>query len=172
MKNIRYLLAFFSIVNILCIKAQVNGKVVEVSQKNDTTVVPGVTLVWNKTSIATTTDKNGDFKIKPSSETKQLIISAIGYKSDTLTVSDDNKFLLLVLKNGVDLQEIQIVYYSTGTEISYLNPIKTEILNERSLMKAACCNLSESFETNPSIDVNFADAVSGTKQIKMLGVEL
>lgn len=170
MKNIRYLLAFISIVNILCIKAQVKGKVVEVSPKNDTTVVPGVTLVWNKTSIATTTDKNGDFKIKPSSETDQLIINAIGYKSDTIIVSDASKFLLLVLKSGVDLQEIQIVYYSTGTEISYLNPIKTEILNERSLMKAACCNLSESFETNPSIDVNFADAVSGTKQIQMLGL--
>ena len=38
------------------------------------------------------------------------------------------------------------------------------------LLKAACCNLSESFETNPSIDVNFADAVTGTRQIKMLGL--
>ena len=170
MKTIRYLLAFIGIVNILCIKAQVKGKVVEVSQKNDTTVVPGVILVWNKTSIATTTDKNGDFKLKSSSETDRLIINAIGYKSDTIIVSDQSKLLLLVLKSGVDLQEIQIVYYSTGTEISYLNPIKTEILNERSLMKAACCNLSESFETNPSIDVNFADAVSGTKQIQMLGL--
>jgi len=38
------------------------------------------------------------------------------------------------------------------------------------LLKAACCNLSESFETNPSIDVNFADALTGTRQIKMLGL--
>ena len=38
------------------------------------------------------------------------------------------------------------------------------------MLKAACCNLSESFETNPSIDVNFSDAISGTKQIKMLGL--
>ena len=57
MKTIRYLLAFIGIVNILCIKAQVKGKVVEVSQKNDTTVVPGVILVWNKTSIAITFPK-------------------------------------------------------------------------------------------------------------------
>ncbi|MEO6302636.1 MAG: carboxypeptidase-like regulatory domain-containing protein, partial [Bacteroidia bacterium] len=168
--KIRYLLALLCIVNILCIKAQIKGKVVEVSQKNDTTVVPGVTLVWDRTSIATTTDKNGDFKLNSSSETTKLIINAIGYKSDTLAITDVNKFLLLVLKNGLDLQEIEIVYYSNGTEISYLNPIKTEILTERSLMKAACCNLSESFETNPSIDVNFADAVSGTKQIQMLGL--
>lgn len=166
----RYLLALLCIVNITCIKAQIKGKVVEIGQKKDTTVVPGVTLVWDKTAIATTTDKNGDFSIKPSTESNKLIINAIGYKSDTLIVNNSNKFLLLVLKNGLDLQEIEIVYYSTGTEISYLNPIKTEILTERSLMKAACCNLSESFETNPSIDVNFADAVSGTKQIQMLGL--
>lgn len=168
--KIRYLLALLCIVNILCIKAQITGKIVEVSQKKDTTVVPGVTLVWDKSYIAATSDKNGDFTIATSSLSNKLIINAVGYKRDSIIVTDSTKFLLLVLKSGVDLQEIEIVYYSTGTEISYLNPIKTEILTERSLMKAACCNLSESFETNPSIDVNFADAVSGTKQIQMLGL--
>lgn len=168
--KIRYLLALIGIVNILCVKAQIKGKVVEISQKSDTTVVPGVILFWEKTAVATTTDKNGDFKLKTTPETNRLIITAVGYKNDTINITDTNKFLLLVLNSGVDLQEIQVVYYSSGTEISYLNPIKTEILTERSLMKAACCNLSESFETNPSIDVNFADAVSGTKQIQMLGL--
>ena len=38
------------------------------------------------------------------------------------------------------------------------------------MLKAACCNLSESFETNPAIDVNFSDALTGTKQIQMLGL--
>lgn len=170
MKKIHFLLALFSIVNILCFKAQVNGKIMEVSPKNDTTVVPGVAIVWFKTSIATVTDNDGNFQLATSSQSNKLIISAIGYKNDTVTVADTSKFLLLVLKNGINLNEIEIVYYSNGTEVSYLNPIKTEILNERSLMKAACCNLSESFETNPSIDVNFSDAVSGTKQIQMLGL--
>jgi len=43
-------------------------------------------------------------------------------------------------------------------------------VNSAELLKAACCNLSESFETNPSIDVNFSDALTGTKQIRMLGL--
>lgn len=54
--------------------------------------------------------------------------------------------------------------------MSFINPIKTEELTERELFKAACCNLSESFETNPSVDVSFTDAISGTKQIRMLGL--
>ncbi len=46
----------------------------------------------------------------------------------------------------------------------------TSVLTSKELLKAACCNLAESFETNPSIDVSFSDALTGTKQIKMLGL--
>jgi outer membrane receptor protein involved in Fe transport len=38
------------------------------------------------------------------------------------------------------------------------------------LRKAACCNLSESFETNASVDVNYTDAATGAKQIQLLGL--
>jgi outer membrane receptor for ferrienterochelin and colicins len=154
----------------LCLKAQVNGKIVEISEKADTTVVPGAVVVWEGSSIAATTDGNGNFTLPTSSKTNKLEIQAVGYKDRKIVVKDSTKFLLLVLKSGVDLTEVEILYYTNGTEISYLNPIKMEVLNERSLMKAACCNLSESFETNPSIDVNYTDAVSGTKQIQMLGL--
>lgn len=43
-------------------------------------------------------------------------------------------------------------------------------IDDQELKKAACCNLSESFETNASVDVSFSDAVTGTKQIEMLGL--
>lgn len=38
------------------------------------------------------------------------------------------------------------------------------------LFKAACCNLGESFVNNPSVDVNYSDAATGAKQIKLLGL--
>lgn len=151
--------------------SQVKGRVVEISQnKKDTTVLPGVTVFWLNTSVGTITDMNGLFSIPSSSSTNQLIITSVSYKSDTLTITDTTHFLSIRLKGGVDLNEVEVVYETTGTELSYMNAIKMETLNERSLMKAACCNLSESFETNPSVDVNFADAVTGTKQIQMLGL--
>jgi len=46
-----------------------------------------------------------------------------------------------------------------------------QTLSTGELEKAACCNLSESFSTNASVDVNFTDAVSGAKQIQMLGLD-
>ena len=43
-------------------------------------------------------------------------------------------------------------------------------LNREELCKAACCNLGESFTTNPAVDVNYSDAATGAKQIKLLGL--
>lgn len=44
-------------------------------------------------------------------------------------------------------------------------------IDKKELLKAACCNLSESFETNATVDVSFSNAVTGTKQLKMLGLD-
>lgn len=151
-------------------RAQIKGKIVEYSENSDTSAVPGVIVRWENTSIVATSDANGNFSLPVVGETRVLQIQALGYEHKQIKVKDTAQFLLIRLKNGLDLKEIEIVYVSNGTEISYLNAMKIETLTERSLMKAACCNLSESFETNPSIDVNFADAVSGAKQIQMLGL--
>ena len=57
-----------------------------------------------------------------------------------------------------------------GLKKSLTGTANTTLVTSKELLKAACCNLAESFETNPSIDVNFSDALTGTKQIKMLGL--
>lgn len=46
----------------------------------------------------------------------------------------------------------------------------TEFISSKELLRAACCNLGESFTTNPSVDVNYADATTGAQQIKLLGL--
>lgn len=43
-------------------------------------------------------------------------------------------------------------------------------IRREELFRAACCNLGESFTTNPSVDVNYSDATTGAKQIKLLGL--
>ncbi len=68
------------------------------------------------------------------------------------------------------LQEIKVNNGSKSLKKSYSLTANTTVLTSKELLKAACCNLAESFETNPSIDVNFSDALTGTKQIKMLGL--
>ncbi len=68
------------------------------------------------------------------------------------------------------LDEVKVVKKKKGIQKSLKNVTNTSVVTSKELLKAACCNLAESFETNPSIDVNFSDALTGTKQIKMLGL--
>ncbi len=70
----------------------------------------------------------------------------------------------------VKLDTVKIVNTKKGIRKSIKTIANTSIVSSKELLKAACCNLAESFETNPSIDVNFSDALTGTKQIKMLGL--
>jgi outer membrane receptor for ferrienterochelin and colicins len=68
------------------------------------------------------------------------------------------------------LQAIKVISKNKGLQKSSKITANTTLVTSKELLKAACCNLAESFETNPSIDVNFSDALTGTKQIKMLGL--
>lgn len=72
--------------------------------------------------------------------------------------------------NSKQLDEVIIRQRQKSTTINMLDPLKQEKIGSRELLKAACCNLSESFETTPSVDVAFTDAVTGYKQIQMLGL--
>ncbi|MBR1687717.1 MAG: TonB-dependent receptor [Prevotella sp.] len=45
-----------------------------------------------------------------------------------------------------------------------------QLITQQELFRAACCNLGESFATNPSVDVSYSDAATGAKQIRLLGL--
>ncbi|HEY1038785.1 MAG TPA: carboxypeptidase-like regulatory domain-containing protein, partial [Bacteroidia bacterium] len=149
---------------------KLTGKVFEVTGKGDTSALPGVLVKWINTTTAGFSNEQGQFELLYSPKTDTIIVSNIGYKTDTLKIDTTKRFIVLYLSDIKTLNEVQITYKSNGTEFSMMSAIKIETLGQRELMKAACCNLSESFETNPSIDVNFSDAVTGTKQIQMLGL--
>ena len=109
------------------------------------------------------------FTIPFSKENKLLVISYVGYQQKVITVTEP-KSVTVQLSPSSDLETIVINAERKATQVSLLDSRNIIVLNSKELLKAACCNLSESFETNASIDVNFSDAVTGTKQIKMLGL--
>ncbi len=100
---------------------------------------------------------------------QNLVISYVGFKTDTLTITKP-QMVHHWLQPIDNLDAVTITSRKQATSKSYLQAANVFTVSSDELLKAACCNLSESFETNPSIDVNFADAVTGTKQIKMLGL--
>lgn len=70
-----------------------------------------------------------------------------------------------------EIQGVNMVKWKPATAISKKQVGLVIDINKKELLKAACCNLSESFETNATVDVAFSNAVTGTKQLKMLGLE-
>lgn len=149
----------------------IRGVVVSQNKKGKLEPIPYANVYWMNTNYGTSTDSNGTFQLAIPENPTKVIASFVGFVSDTQTVKNFNKPLSFELKEAVDLQTVEVEYQRKTTEISFINPMKMENISERELFKAACCNLSESFETNPSVDVNFTDAVTGAKQIRMLGLD-
>lgn len=120
--------------------------------------------------ISTLTDENGAFDLEAAEPVKQIIVQYLGYATDTMEVPSTGEPLHIAMRSGATIDEVLIKKRKKSTEINMLNTGKMENMGGRELAKAACCNLSESFETTPSVDVGFTDAVSGYKQISMLGL--
>lgn len=149
----------------------ISGVIRDGSSAGQTAPLPGASLYWLGTTQGTTSDGQGRFSLaRPDGEHKPLIISFVGYKTDTLHVHGQTT-LEVVLHSNATLNEVVVESRSFGSRISAANPMKTETITTKELQKAACCNLSESFETNASVDVSFSDAVTGAKQIQMLGLD-
>ena len=161
------LLLLIILPSLLGAQNQLSGQITEANTANLS--LPGANVYWLNTTIGDVTDFEGNFRIPYKSDYKKLVISFVGFKTDTLTVSS-SKFIKHELEATSDLDEVTIEARKKASYLSYVSTQNVTTISSDELLKAACCNLSESFETNPSIDVNFADAVSGTKQIKMLGL--
>jgi outer membrane receptor for ferrienterochelin and colicins len=147
----------------------IKGVVLESNKKGEFKPLAGASVVWLNSGIGTATDSSGIFSIKHSGTESRLVISYTGYKPDTIAITSMTE-LKIILAAGKQLNEVLITSKQRSTYLSALSPLRTQIMTEKELFKAACCNLSESFETNPSVDVSYNDAVTGSKQIQLLGL--
>ena len=67
------------------------------------------------------------------------------------------------------MQAAVFVERQPGNSILRNREIRTEVINAAGLCKMACCNLAESFENSASVSVGYSDAVTGARQIRLLG---
>jgi outer membrane receptor for ferrienterochelin and colicins len=174
-KSLSLLLCF--IVGVSGVYAQVNhtkheikGYVYERDAKGKLQPLPGAHVFCPKEQKGSVTDINGAFMVHAhNSFPHPIIASFVGYESDTITLKKA-KELKFVLEPSI-LDEVQLVDRQKSNAKSLLQTTNLEWISSAELQKAACCNLSESFETNPSVDVSFTDAITGAKQIQMLGID-
>lgn len=165
---------FFTIIMVLAGpyvygQGKLEGKIID-SEDPAEAGLAGANIFWAGTNTGTTTNAAGHFTIKKLRGADRLVISFVGYSTDTLQIQPDEEYITHSLSQNNEIPEVVITGRASGTYISKLEPVLTFNITSAELCKAACCNLSESFETNASVDVNYSDASTGAKQIQLLGL--
>ncbi|MDG2344113.1 MAG: carboxypeptidase-like regulatory domain-containing protein [Flavobacteriales bacterium] len=144
------------------------GHVFEI-ENDSLSPLPGVHVYYLGTTKGAITDEKGVFNLDYDHSNNVLVFSFIGYQPDTLTIELDQE-INVVMGEGKILKDFEVEFKKGAYSFSKIDPRHAHIIGQDELRKAACCNLAESFETNPSIDATFTDAVTGTKQIQMMGL--
>jgi outer membrane cobalamin receptor len=130
----------------------------------------GATVGWEGTTIGTVTDENGDFWLEKMPDTANLVIQYVGYSPVTIQMFPHEDTALIKIEGVTELQTVTVSEHRGDTYTSTLGTLNMEQITSCELKKAACCNLSESFETNGSVDVMRQDAVTSASEIQMLGL--
>jgi outer membrane receptor for ferrienterochelin and colicins len=136
---------------------------------NGKEILPGGTLNFPGTSIFVSANENGNFELSLKGiSDKRIIASETGYKTDTIDLGDKMYISITLRKNanelkGVTVTDTRAAYISTGA-------IKTEVINQRELSKAACCDLAGCFGTQASVQPQTTNVVTNAQELRILGL--
>ena len=130
----------------------------------------GVNVYWKIANVGTVTDEQGRYSIELHPTICCLVFSFVGYENDTVHHMCDAQHYDHVMQSAVTLDEVEIAARQKAQYVSSLDPHHLEQITSEGIRRAACCNLAESFEGNASVDVAYSDAVTGARQIELLGL--
>ncbi len=175
MKKIKKIAIIAFVINLILVSFSfgktLSGKIFIIDEEGNTKPAVRASVFWLGTEIGTLTNERGEFQIQKHPKSHSLVIRYLGIAQDTVFVEHNQESIIVTLTPTVTTPEVEVTEQRSEIEISKSSPVKTEIITQEGLKKAACCNLSESFVTNPSVDVTFNDPLTGTKQIIILGLK-
>jgi len=171
MKHICLSLVFIFLFSLNINASEIKGRVFGLDENNQQVPLHRASVSILGDSKGVLSDANGNFKITVPKNAHYLIISYVGFDRDTVHFHNhDESNLIVILKPSLISEGVTVVGQKSPIEVSLSSPLKMETITERGLHKAACCNLAESFEVSPSVDVEYSDAISGAKRIQLLGL--
>ena len=150
---------------VMTAQSMLTGTVVGPDSEGRLMPLRGAVVTWPGTKVGTYTDSLGRFAIARQQSTDTLRVSMVGYVSVFIVPGFDDG--LRVELEPISAEDVTV----TGMRQTISDaPVKTEVISKRDLTKAACCSLAESFEKSPTVEVSYSDAVSGARQIQLLGL--
>ncbi len=130
----------------------------------------GATVFWKSSQIGTVTDTSGKFSLPHPEKLDTLVVRYVGYTPVQVQVLPDETKIWVEISGITQLSEVNISDRKFDNATSLLDSRNVESINRKELRKAPCCNLSESFETTGAVDVVYSNALTGVKEIQMLGL--
>lgn len=171
MKNRFFILLAILMFLPLSVMAQrvVTGIVVDANTQQP---LIGASLYWKNTTAGATTSVDGTFSIRRVSGFETLVVDYLGYDIAEVELEDKdvNNVNIELQPSAVDIDEVVIEGQQRGNYAKSSGITRQEQISFAGLCKMACCSLAESFENSASVTVGYSDAISGARQIKMLGL--
>lgn len=149
------------------ISAQNVSGVVRDASNNEPLI--GASVYWLGTNVGIGTELDGTYELHRVKGYDMLVAAYVGYQSDTIKVEAGVTKVDFALKSATEIDEV-VVEGTLGNYIKHDGILKGETISFAGLCKMACCSLAESFENSASVTVGYSDAISGARQIKMLGL--
>ena len=148
---------------------KLTGKVVDATTQQ---ALIGASLYWKNTTAGASTSATGEFTIKRVHGFETLVVNYLGYDTRELELSDKDvhEIVIELQPSAVGIDAVVIESAQRGNYAKTTGITRDEQISFAGLCKMACCSLAESFENSASVTVGYSDAISGARQIKMLGL--
>ncbi|MCO6494693.1 MAG: carboxypeptidase-like regulatory domain-containing protein [Bacteroidetes bacterium] len=155
---------------LLTLSQVVNGQILNGIVRSESEPLEAAYIYWKSFVLTNTqSDSAGHFTINKIPNQDTLIVTMVGYEPTEIIISKEQNFTEIVLKPSTVLKTVNIGDVKAPKILSKKDVRHISRFSEREFTKAACCNLSESFETISAVDVTTSDAVTGIRQIQMMG---
>jgi hypothetical protein len=133
-------------------------------------ILIGASVFWKDTKKGTLTDSEGHFRLQSRPDAAILVVQYAGHTPAEVEVLPGENNIWIEVAGITQLQEVTVSGKGFDNHISTIETRNIESISSKELRKAPCCNLSESFQTNGAIDVTYPNALTGVKEIQLLGL--
>lgn len=133
-------------------------------------ILPGGTVQWIENPVPVVVNENGVFELQSGGITnKRIIATCKGYLTDTIDW-DERSYVSILLKKAPAVLSGVTVTNRPGSPFSNTSVIKMEVINQRELSKAACCDLAGCFGTQASVQPQTTNVVTNSQELRILGL--
>ena len=131
----------------------------------------GAWVVWPGSNQKIQTNEKGEFSIpKRDSSEVYLVAGCRGFQTDTFEIKGHEFAYIQLSLLARETAEVHIVRKKQGSFIDAGQTIKTEVITQKELTKAACCDMAGCFETQGTVQPQTTNVLTNAKELRILGL--